>query len=193
MVPRTVTAHDGRKRPRAYRKHGSSTLIARLRAGGLDSLDGRLALVREARQWAADYAAGCGGEEVQGPGWLELLKVATVKHTMAEHVGGVLMAQPGWIVNRRRRQLSQLARDYVSLTKALREDLIALGLERRVKPAPSLSEYLAQRAAAASASRQDAPAAVSEAEEPAPGAQEREQALEPDEAAGAAAEPEGAP
>lgn len=136
------SAESNRKARREYRKHGGNALAAALKAQGLDGLDGRLTLVREARQWAADYAEGRGGEAQQGPGWTELLKLATVKHVMAEHVGGVLLAQPGWIVNRRRRQLSQLAKDYVSLTKALREDLLALGLERRAKAAPSLAELM---------------------------------------------------
>ena len=164
MVAIVTRSRNPHRRKIEHRKHGTSALAKALRAHGLEGLDNRMPLVREARQWAADYAVDQGGEESLGVGYLELLKLATVKHVMAEHVAGILMAKPAWIVNRRRRHVSQLAKDYVMLSRALREDLVALGLERAPKPVASLEQLLSAAQAQEEAEQAAAAAQAVEAQ-----------------------------
>jgi hypothetical protein len=137
-----------------------------LKGGGLDDLDGRRALVRESREWGAAYVASRGGADTVGHGWLELLKLATPKHMMAAHVGRVLLANPRLVINRKKRELSRLAKDYLALTKSLREDLVVLGLDRAPAKVFSLAEVLAQQAASdeAAADADEPPPAAAEVE-----------------------------
>ncbi len=137
-----TAAETPRKARRTYRKHGASALATALKRGSVADLDGRLAQVRDARLWAQEYAADRGGEDTLGVGYQTLLEAAKPVRLMARHIEGVLLAKPEWILNRRRRCLSNLAKDYLSVLKALRETLIALGLDRVPKPLPSLADRL---------------------------------------------------
>jgi hypothetical protein len=129
-----------RKRKIEHRKHGASALDAALKRGGLDALDGRWSQVRAVREWLAEYTESLGSAAALGVGAQTLLEAAGPERLIVVHVGGILLARPSWIVNRRRRQLSQLAKDYLLAVKHLRETLVVLGLERRQRDVPTIEE-----------------------------------------------------
>lgn len=134
-----------RKRSRQYRKTGAYALIRTLKRHGIEGLDGRSTLAREARDYRARRAEDLGGADAVSAAQAELLDTEAVQVAIVRHVAGILAAQPGWIVNRRRRRLSDLAHDFNTAVRALRETVLAVAdprLQRVQKPTPSLAEIL---------------------------------------------------
>jgi hypothetical protein len=108
----------------------------------------------------AEYVDSRGGEAALGVGYQTLLKAAAPARLIVEHVGGILLARPSWIVNRRKRQLSQLAKDYLAALKHLRETLVVLGLDRVARPVDPMRR-LEEAVARANAEREAREAATS--------------------------------
>jgi phytoene/squalene synthetase len=133
-----------RKRP--YHRHGLTALEGALRRveDGQDWTE-QLGPVGEAlRTWRADLVAALGGEDVVSPQQRALVELATRTHLMVESVDRFVLGMPS-LVNKSRRSIFAVVKERQQLADALARYMGQLGLERRAKPQPSLSEYLAQR------------------------------------------------
>lgn len=136
----------------AYLQHGHGALKAALKrasdAGG--DWTAQLGPVgAELRSWRTDMVEALGGEGAVSPQQQALVELATRTHLMIESVDRFILGMPS-LVNGRQRKLYAVVEQRQRLADSLAKMLGQLGLERRRKPAASITELL-RRATAASA------------------------------------------
>jgi len=136
-----MTPRKSPKNRRVYQKHGLYALKGAIKeANGhgdwLESLgDVGVALMA----WKADLIADLGGAvSVQE---VAVIDLATRTRLMLESVDRWLLQQPS-LVNKSRRQLFPVVLQRQQLADSLARYMTTLGLERKAKPVPALSEYL---------------------------------------------------
>lgn len=126
------------------RKHGSSRVATELKELVRRSMDGRTTEAREVAEWIEDYAADLGGLDRLSTGQRTVLQLAAQTMMQLGRVDAFIAAMPS-MIHAKRRQLYPVVVQRASLVSTLRALLSELGLERRVKEAVSLAEYLATR------------------------------------------------
>jgi hypothetical protein len=104
----------------------------------LGDLDGRTRARREAERLFREMIADMGGEEQVSAGKRALAEAASVTKAMCDDVGARFLL--GESID---------PAGYATLTNSLRRLVESCGLERRVRDAPTLQQYLAARSAAA--------------------------------------------
>jgi hypothetical protein len=132
----TAKSPSGPSRPRT----GLRALKSRVTVRGLAVLDRRTSAARALLDWRRDLLADVGGEEFASTQQQVLVELAARTKVYVDHLDGILLALPT-LVNRRRKALpllEQRGREADRLARLLGQ----LGLERRVKPVPSLREFL---------------------------------------------------
>jgi hypothetical protein len=131
------------KRPRPYLKSGVYTLKNAVQTLGKRALPPRsTALGRALHEWRASLVGDLGGDPSTAQ--LALIDLAVRTKLLVDSVDAYVLAMPS-PVNRQRRCLHPVVRERQSLVNQLQTILRDLGLERRVKPVPDLTSYLATR------------------------------------------------
>jgi hypothetical protein len=142
---------DRARRPRAYHQSGRYTLTRRL-PGVLERVadqtlpDTALTpLEAAARAWRRDVLTDLGGDVPATR--LALVDAAVgswIILTSVDRYLFALAAQDG-LVNKRSRRVFAIVADRQRVADSLKGQLLAIGLERRAKPVPTLEQYLAEK------------------------------------------------
>src|SRR2546426_11448704 len=143
-APKATRSGRHRPRVRPYHKHGLTTLRRTVEAIGGRLLDGRTTLAKQLAAWKADLVRDLGGDVSTQQAAVIDLAVRT--RLLLDSIDAWLLTQPS-LVNQRKRALLPVVRERQALADALARYLAQLGLERRQRPVPDLSAYLAQRQA----------------------------------------------
>lgn len=131
-----------RKRGRAYYKSGYYALKTTLRALGPRVIDRRTHIGKQLAAWRSDLIRDLGGDPSTAQ--LAVIDLALKTKLMLDSIDAWLLVQPS-LVNQRKRSLLPVVRERQALADALARYLTQLGLERRAKPVPDLSSYLATK------------------------------------------------
>ena len=130
---------------RPYSRHGLNALKARVKVRGLSAIDQRTAEARALLDWRKELLADLGGREIVTAGQLALVDLAARTRLYVDHLDAYLLEQTCGLVNKRRRAVYPVLRERQGLVDSLARLLGQLGLERRPREAPSLSEYIAMK------------------------------------------------
>lgn len=138
------------ERPRT----GLNALKARVKVRGLAAIDGRTAAARALLDWRSHLVSDLGGETAISAQQRALVEVATRSKLYIDHLDAFLMEQRS-LVNAQRKAVLPVLRERQTLVDSLTRILTTLGLERKARPAKTLTEVLeeigqAKRAATAS-------------------------------------------
>ena len=138
-----MTPRKSPKNRRVYQKHGLYALKSAIKGANgrgdwLESL-GNVGVTLKA--WKADLVADLGGEDAVTTQERAVVDMAVRTHLMLESVDRWLLEQPS-LVNKSRRQLFPVVLQRQQLADALARYMAQLGLKRKAKPVPALSEYL---------------------------------------------------
>ncbi len=140
MTPRRTT-----KRPsRAYSKSGINTLKQAVKTLGSRALDKRTMVARTLAQWRSELMRDLGGSEAVSTQETAIVDLAVKTKLILDSVDNWLLTQPS-LINLRKRALLPVVTQRQQLADALARYMTTLGLERKAKPVPGLSEYLAER------------------------------------------------
>jgi len=147
--PERETAADARpkhggKRPGAGRKpaHGMRRLRTAVRQLTTTRLDGRTILAREVRRWKQDLRADLGGDLTRAQE--TILEAAAQAWVIVSSLDDWIARQPS-LVTKKRRVLDVVVQR-MQIAEGLARNLERLGLDRKAKPVPDLTAYLAERA-----------------------------------------------
>jgi len=122
-------------------RHGLRALMARVKVRGLGAIDRRTAAARALIAWRDDLITDLGGEKAISAQQRAIVELATRTRLYIDSIDAWLMGQPS-LVNARKRAVLPVVRERTQLADALARYLIALGLERRVKPMLDLATYV---------------------------------------------------
>lgn len=138
-----MTARNGRPMPRrTYSKHGLRLLKRAVKELGSRAIDKRTALGKALARWRSDLVADLGGAEAISTQEEAMVDLAVKTKLLLDSVDAWLLIQPT-LINARRRALLPVVKERTQLADALARYMTQLGLKRRARPAPSLTEYLA--------------------------------------------------
>ncbi len=132
------------KRPRPRARHGLNALKARVKVRGLQAIDHRTTAARSLLRWRRELLDDLGGPDAVSAAQLALVEVATRTKLYVDHVDAVLLERAN-LTTKHRNRLIPLVEQRERLAAGLVRTLQALGLERRTRPAQSLTDYLAQK------------------------------------------------
>jgi hypothetical protein len=118
----------------------------------MQHLDGRSALSQSIAKYRAELLASLGGADNLSSMEHTLVEMVSRDWIMIQHIDAYLF-QTG-IFNKKRRQAYALTVQRMQIADSLTRRLQALGLQRRAKQVPSLSDYLANGKAVASPAQQ---------------------------------------
>jgi hypothetical protein len=133
---------------RTYSTHG---LIVVKRAtmvwGNRGLLDQRTKIGKALAEWRAQLMADLGGADTLSIQQHAVVDLCVRERLMLDSVDAWILRQPGGLIDKRRRAVLPVVRERQQLADALARHLALLGLERKTRRAPALSDYLAQRGA----------------------------------------------
>jgi hypothetical protein len=124
--------------------HGLNTLMRRVKARGIDALDGRTVAVKAAMHWRSALLNDLGGEANVSTQRLAIVDAAVRTKLFLDHVDCFLMQQES-LVNRKRKSVIPALKERRELVDSLNRSLSLLGLERQQRAIPTLREYIEQR------------------------------------------------
>ena len=117
----------------------------------------RTALGRALREWRAALLADLGGPEAVTTQQAALVEMAVRTKLLVDSVDAYVLGMPS-PVNRRSRCLYPVVKERQALVGQLQSLLRDLGLERRAKPVPDLTTYLASKGESAAEPARTSPA-----------------------------------
>ncbi len=126
---------------RTYSRTGLHALKARVKVRGLAAIDMRTTAAQALIAWRSELLTDLGGEEIVSAQQLALVEMATRTRLYVDSLDAWLMEQSS-LVNRRKKAVLPVLRERQQLVDSLARILGQLGLERRAKSVPALSEYL---------------------------------------------------
>ena len=129
--------------PRSYSRTGLNALKARVKVKALASIDKRTLAAKSLLSWRDELLVDLGGAERVSSQQRALVEMATRTRLYIEHLDFFLMDQDS-LVNKRRKCVLPVLRERQQLVDSLARILCQLGLERKAKPVPALTE-LAER------------------------------------------------
>jgi len=132
---------NGKKKPRAYLKHGLTTLKQAIKGLGGRVIDRRTTLGKALSRWRLNLIQDLGGEETISTQQEALIDLCVKSKLMLDSIDAWLLTQRS-LINARKRSLLPAVRERQQLADGLARYLGQLGLERRTKEVPSLTEYL---------------------------------------------------
>jgi len=135
----------GVKARRPYSRHGLNAVKAQVKVRGLSAIDRRTAEARALLDWREELLADLGGAAAATAAQLALVDLAARTRLYIDHLDAFLLEQTSGLVNKRRRAVYPVLRERQVLVDSLARLLGQLGLERRQREAPSLSEYIAKK------------------------------------------------
>jgi len=121
--------------------HGADTLKRAVKVLGRRYIDQRTIVGKALAAWRAELLADLGGIDTVSTQELALLEEAVKTKLILDSVDAWLLSQPT-LINKRSRSVLPAVRDRQALVSTLRGLLGDLGLKRRTRSEPSLSEYL---------------------------------------------------
>ncbi len=127
--------------------HGTTTLKRAVSALGSRAIDRRTSVGKALAAWRSELLADLGGAANVSTQELALIEEAVKTKLILDSVDAWLLQQPT-LINKRIRGVLSAVRDRQALVSTLRGLLGDLGLKRRGKTEPSLSEYLSTKAGA---------------------------------------------
>src|SRR5439155_4791001 len=145
----SVSANDGAemqtngKRPRGRpTQHGFTAMRRALTVLTTKRLDGRSAVAVAVRRWKEDVRRDLGGDLTRAQE--TILESAAQAWVIVSSLDDWIARQPS-LVTKKRRVLDVVVQR-MQIAEGLARNLERLGLERRAKPVPDLTVYLAERA-----------------------------------------------
>ena len=125
-------------------KHGLTTLKQAVKGLGGRVIDRRTTLGKALSRWRLNLIQDLGGEETISTQQEALIDLCVKSKLMVDSIDAWLLTQPS-LINARKRSLLPAVRERQQLADGLARYLGQLGLERRTKEVPSLTEYLNTR------------------------------------------------
>ncbi len=122
-------------------KHGLTTLKQAVKGLGGRVIDKRTTLGKALGKWRTDLIQDLGGKETISTQQEALVDLAVKSKLILDSIDAWLLTQRS-LVNTRKRSLLPAVRERQQLADGLARFLGQLGLERRSKKVPSLTEYL---------------------------------------------------
>ncbi|MBX3350112.1 MAG: hypothetical protein KF747_15410 [Nitrospira sp.] len=122
-------------------RHGISLMKRALKAGGTRALDRRTRVSKALDHWRDELIADLGGSEQVSTQQRAIINVAVKTKLLLDSVDAWLLQQPS-LINLRKRAVHPVVLQRQQLADSLIRAMVQLGLERRAKVLPSLSEYL---------------------------------------------------
>ncbi len=123
--------------------HQLKRLVSEVAARGLKVIDRRYAIGKEGQRWRNGLIASLGGADVVSDQALTIIDAAEVTRLMLRHIDSWIAMQPS-IINKKRRSLHPIVMQRQGLADSLVRSMIALGLERRARDVPTLSDVVRQ-------------------------------------------------
>lgn len=136
---------------RLYSNTGINTLKARLNSPRsstkvqlpvMNRIDRRSPAARELMCWQAGLVSDLGGDDQITVAQRTIIELATRTKLLVDYLDGWLIQQRT-LVNYKKKQVLPVLMQRQQLADALARYMQTLGLERRAKPVPDLSSYLA--------------------------------------------------
>lgn len=112
-----------------------------LKAGGVRTLDRRTRVSKALDQWRDELISDLGGSEQISTQQRAIINVAIKTKLLLDSVDAWLLQQPS-LINLRKRSVHPVVLQRQSLADSLIRAMVQLGLERKAKVLPSLTEYL---------------------------------------------------
>jgi len=131
---------------RSYQKHGLYLLKRAVKELGSRAIDQRTQVAKALAEWKAEILRDLGGDEAVSAQKQAVLDLAMKTKLLLDSVDVWLLRQPS-LVNSRKRCLFPVVLQRQQLADALARYMTQLGLERKAKRVPALSEYLAAKEA----------------------------------------------
>jgi len=129
---------------RTYSRTGLHALKARVKVRGLAAIDMRTAAAQALIAWRNELLADLGGEGNVSAQRLALIDLATRTRLYVDSLDAWIMEQDS-LVNRRKKSVLPILRERQQLADSLARILGQLGLERRAKKVPNLTEYISSK------------------------------------------------
>jgi len=149
LPPAAPRVHRGRPRV-----HGLKTLRRAVTQLTTRRLDGRSAVAVAVRRWKEDVRADLGGDLTRAQE--TILEAAAQAWVILASLDDWIARQPTLVT--KKRQVLAVVMQRMQIAEGLARNLERLGLERRAKPVPDLTAYLAAKTAGTGAEpRGDAP------------------------------------
>src|SRR5262245_50743094 len=139
--PKRRDSGKGIGRPPA---HGLWALKASVRRLGSRVIDRRTTLGKQLARWRADLIDDLGGAAEISTQQAQLVDLAVRTKLMVDSIDSWILAQKTLVLYRKR-ALIPAVKERTQLADALARYLQALGLSRRVREAPDIGHYLADR------------------------------------------------
>lgn len=137
----TIEAEPKPKRRQKRQKSGFYRTLRRLRGRGINGIDRRTGPGKDALAYRDETVADLGGSDALTSNVKALLDVTCMKRYLFKFTVEYLLTLPS-PVNKRRRSLYPVVKDFIQLCDSLNKDLVLLGLERKQR-AISWEETLA--------------------------------------------------
>lgn len=122
-------------------RHGLSLMKRALKAGGARALDRRTRVSKALDHWRDQLISDLGGSEQISTQQRAIINVAVKTKLLLDSVDAWLLQQPS-LINLRKRAVHPAILQRQQLADSLIRAMVQLGLERKAKVLPSLSEYL---------------------------------------------------
>lgn len=122
-------------------QHGISLMKRALKAGGARTLDRRTRVSKALDQWRDQLVSDLGGSEQISTQQRAIINVAVKTKLLLDSVDAWLLQQPS-LINLRKRSVHPVVLQRQQLADSLIRAMVQLGLERKAKVLPSLTEYL---------------------------------------------------
>ena len=139
-----IDQQPAKKVKRYYTKHGLTTLKAAMRVLGGRAIDRRTAMGRALEDWRHSIIQDLGGVDQTSTQQRQVIDLAVKTKLLLDSIDAYLFKQPS-LVNHRRRALLPVVVQRQTLADGLARYMTQLGLEKKVKLIPALSEYLSKK------------------------------------------------
>lgn len=124
--------------------HGDTLLKKAVKELGVKAIDGRSTLAIELKEERQELIAALGGLSEVSPQELAIIEMVAMKRIRRKPIQGWALLNRDALFNRRNKCLAPIALQLEQLEESEVRLLKELGLKRRAKQLPSLSEYLAK-------------------------------------------------
>ena len=140
-----ITLESPSRHRRTYSKHGLTPLKRAVKGLGSRVIDMRTSLGKALAEWRGDLVADLGGREAISTQQSAVIDLAVKTKLLLDSIDAWLLTQPS-LIDKRRRAVLPVVRERQQLADALARYMTALGLERRARPAKTLTQVLEEMA-----------------------------------------------
>ena len=133
-----------KKPARTYSKHGFYTLKGAIKTLGKGALDQRTTVAKAVAQWRVELLQDLGGPGAVSKQQEVIIDLAVKTHLLLQSIDNWLLQQKS-LINSRKKSVLPVVRERQQLADSLARYMTILGLERKAKPVPALSEYLTKK------------------------------------------------